>query len=793
MDEARDEVTQYLEGLIRNHLRAVRYEGPTLVLDLQTREFSTGTWLELWAAGLQSDNDVILSRLLQAANQVRRDAVGEEVDVLNGFLDQFTRILGGVGASEAAGFLQNVLEDLIRKDQLDEDELEDDDEDDFTGRGMTVTIGNRSMSVAFEDILSCFWSEDSQLNTTCRICGEPFINEPPIRTIAKGDKQQGASDVHVRVYNRHFSCIPSDRGFVPVSHVWDNSIRAANSDPNRGHNNAAASKLVATLEALFDDANENAYNVGVEFWHDYFSVPQWHSKLKDALLLRLPAIYYTADEILIHMADISSPYPWLLILGRGLIEGDDPLLQAMGKIPLLRAVCGSQWMQRMWVTLEYSQCRAACIMDKNNHIYRFADASTMLARRLGRDTFSSLIDSAHTQLIGLFPYAKTFADSLSRPGEFLGGMAARRREGEAEERHLCLGEAVELIARKECERSRDRLFGVHMLLNRNLIAWHAADNVHIPEGETEACRWVWQQSLARGDCSPLLLQPREAVVGSNPPPQSGFESWLVGYSGLSGVEWACGNQVSSPVRPPAADALPIRLDLDFVGDIVHIHYLDMENSGEIEGVNWAIGVLGEVARAEGEALTAQRLVDGLNRVFPFDIIHQRMARTMVNMVFSFEELHERDNTFLAQIQTFLQRYSDAPNDERGISERKRAAKGISYVLRLEENIAGNLSGEVTRLTRSRHIARSRRKRGADKGEPICEVRCPDCRRVTLFRLDLRDTACVDQSVYRIPGLSYSESVEDGVGLVMDNGRITGRMLYGPPACSCHRPMTVEVV
>lgn len=369
MDEAHEEVIQYLEGLIRKHLREVRYEGPTLVLDPQTREFSTGMCLKLWAAELQSDNDVVLSRMLQAANRVREDAVGEEANVLNGFLDQFTGILRGVGASEAAGFLQNVLEDLIRRDQLDEYELEDEEEDDFTGRGMTVTIGNRSMSVAFEDILSCFWSEDSQLNTTCHTRGKPFINEPPIRTIAKGDKQQGASDVHVRVYNRHFSCVPSDRGFVPVSHVWDNSIRAANSDPNRGHNNAAASKLIATLEALFDDTNENVYNVGVEFWHDYFSVPQWHSELKDALLLRLPAIYYTADEILVHMADIPSSYPWLLILGRGLIEGNDPLLQAMGKIPLLRAVCSSQWMQRMWVTLEYSQCRAACIMDKKKTIF----------------------------------------------------------------------------------------------------------------------------------------------------------------------------------------------------------------------------------------------------------------------------------------------------------------------------------------------------------------------------------------------------------------------------------------
>lgn len=83
-------------------------------------------------------------------------------------------------------------------------------------------------------------------------------------------------------------------------------------------------------------------------------------------------------------------------------------------------------------------------------------------------------------------------------------------------------------------------------------------------------------------------------------------------------------------------------------------------------------------------------------------------------------------------------------------------------------------------------------RGPVGGEPICEVRCPKCRTVTLFRLDLRDTGRLGDKLYRIPGLGYSESVEDGVGLVINKGRITGRMFYGPPACGCQLPEKVEI-
>lgn len=84
--------------------------------------------LEILIDGLERDRDIVLARLLKAATRVRQLAIGEEAAVVNGFLQQFVGIIRGVGASAGTAFLQTVLEDLMRRDELDEDELQDEDE-----------------------------------------------------------------------------------------------------------------------------------------------------------------------------------------------------------------------------------------------------------------------------------------------------------------------------------------------------------------------------------------------------------------------------------------------------------------------------------------------------------------------------------------------------------------------------------------------------------------------------------------------------------------------------------------
>ncbi len=151
------------------------------------------------------------------------------------------------------------------------------------------------------------------------------------------------------------------------------------------------------------------------------------------------------------------------------------------------------------------------------------------------------------------------------------------------------------------------------------------------------------------------------------------------------------------------------------------------------------------------------------------------------MEFSYRELQEQDGEFAEGIDERVTDYTNAPEGEPGKSQREAAVAEIARILDLERNIM-RFSTPVTRLTRSRHIARRRRNRGAVGGEPVCRVKCPGCSTCSLLRLDLRTTATPGAKVYRIAGLTNTESVKDGVGLDLQNGRIVGRMLYGAPAC-----------
>jgi hypothetical protein len=260
---------------------------------------------------------------------------------------------------------------------------------------------------------------------------------------------------------------------------------------------------------------------------------------------------------------------------------------------------------------------------------------------------------------------------------------------------------------------------------------------------------------------------------------------------VDGAEWDLGNQETAPKENPVVTDGSVKVVLNQVGEITAIHYLDTEDSGEVEGVNQVIQILVAIAHTEGLVLSPNDLYDAIGCVFPFDRMHSRMARAMVNMVFSFDERQTQDSEFSTKLSEHLGLYTEVSGEGRK-SQVLDAAQSITTLLQLDTHIMGTISAEVTRLTRSRHVARRRKARGAVKGEPLCEVRCPKCHKTTLLRLDLRVTGNAGDIVYRIPRLSYSESVNDGVGLVLRDGRITGRMLYGKPACNCQLEEALEI-
>lgn len=75
------------------------------------------------------------------------------------------------------------------------------------------------------------------------------------------------------------------------------------------------------------------------------------------------------------------------------------------------------------------------------------------------------------------------------------------------------------------------------------------------------------------------------------------------------------------------------------------------------------------------------------------------------------------------------------------------------------------------------------------------ITCPSCLGSFLFRaaLYVRPPSEVRGSVaYRIRGLKFRSTLEDGIAILVKEGKVIGRMVWAVPACPCHIEEEVEI-
>lgn len=229
--------------------------------------------------------------------------------------------------------------------------------------------------------------------------------------------------------------------------------------------------------------------------------------------------------------------------------------------------------------------------------------------------------------------------------------------GKSRRRSHCLGEALELIERSKCQIFRDRFLAIKLLIGMESPSISTA----IPPGATDACRFVWETALANGDFSPLLLQPQERQRDSNPPP--GMPSWLTGYNSLENAEWGLGNQHTPARFPINVNGGVIKTELEFVGSIRRIHYLDPDKLGEVAGVELALEILSPLngGQTGTRSLSAAELIDGLNRIFPFDMACKSIARHKAGWEYTLEARQSHDGEFTQNVERCIEEYLSAPS------------------------------------------------------------------------------------------------------------------------------------
>jgi hypothetical protein len=775
------ETCRYMERLVRTHLEDVMEPDRNAHIPLSDPLFKYGPQdlFSRLATVFAKSNDIVLARLLKAVISVyctAQSGLTESIENLFRHTHQLLVPLRESGLDETLTFLYTVIEQLAHQEADGNLRSTQHESDSTTVSSIIVSVSDDTKEIAFEDILPFFWN--SRLETDCHHCHQPFEDEPPIRTIAQGNAlvQMLSSTLQIKVFNRHFACVQASRTLiVPVSHVWDDSIRIANA--SKTHNDDAAWTMLGTLETLFKGA-QDAYEPDVEFWHDYFSVPQWKPKTKDALLLCLPAIYNSSDEILVHMSDLPTNSV-LQSLTNGGKRDVISVKQAVQRILILSDISNTQWMQRMWVTLEYSQAKAACVMDQSNKIWRQKEVA--LGHVL-RDTFTQLLNNEDAQFDVMYRWASHIMTKSGLTNGVLGRLTINK--GEDQGRPLCLGEVMNLVSQKQCQIPRDRFIAIHIILTRISTP---KDTPIIAGTDTDACLWVWRSALSKADYSPLLLHPRKCVSSSDP--ESPLPSWLVGNRSVDQAAWDLASQETAPIGSLLVTEVSVKAVLGQVGEIRAIHYMDKQVAGNVEGVSQVLRMLVAIAQTAGFVLSPENLYDAIDNVFPITNQYKNamgVRGRKPNMVFSFNERLTQDPEFNTKLSEHLDLYVKM-SEEGKTAHVLEAAQSVAKLLQLDTYYA---EGQ-TRLLYSKGNAYVRAQRSAVKGEPLCEVTCPECHKTAILRLDLRETGNVGDIVYHIPGLSY-QFTGDNVGLVLRNGRITGRMLFGKPACNCQLQETVEI-
>ena len=126
---------------------------------------------------------------------------------------------------------------------------------------------------------------------------------------------------------------------------------------------------------------------------------------------------------------------------------------------------------------------------------------------------------------------------------------------------------------------------------------------------------------------------------------------------------------------------------------------------------------------------------------------------------------------MARVHTCLQNYI-AAKSKQDHDSCKTICDAIAEILQLK----------VARRPGVEHTIRLKRR--VRSRESVCKVKCTICGLAYLIRLYIWSQPGENAYLYRIPGLRYEYSMPDGVGLVLENHRIIGRMRLGVKNCDC---------
>jgi hypothetical protein len=625
---------------------------------------------------------------------------------------------------------------------------------------INIGVGDDVRPTTKGRFLQDIWTDT--FDSVCMVCSEDFSppQKSPIRTISISISQEGLdafpepdpSTISLRIHNRHLHCIIERQiQYIPVSHAWHERVALAHL--SRLSNNEAE-RLVHTVPIQTLIAAMDNFGLDVELWHDYVSVPQWQRDTQQGLLLQLPAIFSYPQVCLIHLDDFSTDSL------QQIFRTASPTTYALSNEERLKEIAifyNARWHQRMWGALELAHSKKACIVTRNYVVVkeeRFMSDSFFFFLDYFRDAIKTI-----GQQVGKARFMELFFQLRFQELSYI-----------RKENNPSFGEVFNLIAQKECRDYRDKHLAIASFLG---LGVHE-ELCEQFRGRTadEVCEWVWKRTLERGDCGPLLLVQSPTSKLNHPHPK-----WIAGGRDMNPLMWGLGHLLHPPsITVCASTSEPLRLKLESVGSITHVRFCRPLSDSELE--EEFRHTIRDVLSSPG-CCTASGFVAAMERIYPPDL-----EGTTISLPRTLADFVQSNPDFVHILETLLAGFGDQ-GDKNDTIEQQMTAREIIALLGLSRPCISSIAG----FSRMEWVML---KGDMCYMQAVATIRCHTCLQYFPFRVQLLGKPAGLAEVYRVPSLQYADTLRNGVGIVISQNEIIGRMFSGTPACKCRMVVDVDL-
>ncbi|SPO00311.1 uncharacterized protein DNG_03156 [Cephalotrichum gorgonifer] len=600
------------------------------------------------------------------------------------------------------------------------------------------------------------WYELDPAALRCFSCQRLFVEDAIVRTFTlatppgnDGRKYRCSRAVATHLerdilfFDRHMECLlATNTKYMAISHVWD--PQTAITQQQGRHSPQPLDVRRITVEApcrVFDGLEADGIR-DCELWHDYFSVPQWSDELKSRILVAIPKIYSSAQATILHLSDLD---PAVIAKLRNGTTTEERLAGITG-------LCNAKWFRRTWTAMEFVRSDTVRTMMADYRLDGDAEDPAFLNKAY--DVWDKEVrdhGSVHVveDMINL---------QKNRAPWNLGPLREVKALGRTN-----FAQAFALLSRRRC---RDEMDFLHAL--RGIVSGGSEKPLG-PNFREEYPR-IARGCLLAGDYSPLLITP--LVPALDDPRQDGSAS--CGYNDV--WSWELGEETSP-------SSLPCDLSFDEVDD--SLLSMSLEKIGVISTLrfpNWD-SIYDHFSRCAMFTLelTGPSVDDFVTT------LGTRLYGEDREVIMSHLKAHEN----LGKLKEALEEQFNFPwvtPWSQVAGDQEDGAQELARILSLTTVTDGQTENRVD-LSYARAATMH-----CTPYNYLAGITCTTCHETFAFRVGAFAPASElhRATAYRIPGLKYRMSHADGVGLLVKDERVVGRMMWATPACACRKTEVVKL-